>query len=170
MINVHTVNAYLEDNSLPIDIGYVLKDDGEGEFISQWDLLIPQPTALDLEPYHVQIQKEKLAEKLKIYRDSYWQIPTTVNGVQVFASEDEMLRINRLIEQIKINDINATIEFTALNGNYDLGVSELQAIMKAIFFAEQNARNAYNTVIAIHNVNPYSNLDAMITAFESEAS
>lgn len=111
---------------------------------------------------------DNFAQLLKLHRDIYWQKPIMVGGVQVLASEEEKLRINCLIEQIKINDFNGTIQFTALNGNHDLGVAGLQGILKAIFLVEQKARNAYNTVAAIHNVTPYPDLQSMITAFESE--
>ena len=44
MLTTDTINQYLEDNALPPDEGYLLKDAGAGVFIAVWDLAIPEPT------------------------------------------------------------------------------------------------------------------------------
>ena len=65
MITVDTVNRYLEDNGLPPDKGYLLKDAGEGAFIAEWNIGIPKPSTEQLNVYEAALLDEKPLRELK---------------------------------------------------------------------------------------------------------
>lgn len=65
MLNTDTINKYLEDNSLPPNDGYLLKDAGEGVFIAEWDLEIDEPTTEQLEALTAAVEADRVIEEWK---------------------------------------------------------------------------------------------------------
>lgn len=70
-INVKTVNRYLSNNGKPENQGYLLKDAGSGNFISDWSVSgLSQPTTSQLATIAVTLETEERHERLIAYAKS----------------------------------------------------------------------------------------------------
>ena len=65
MIHTKSVNAYLKENGLNPDSGYLLKDDGSGAKIVIWDLDIPRPQSGDLNAFWEDAQEKGIISRKK---------------------------------------------------------------------------------------------------------
>jgi hypothetical protein len=62
MFTVHHINKYLEENDRQKNVGFLIKDKGEGSFIAKWEVDgLPEPTIEQLSLYTVDLQNERLA-------------------------------------------------------------------------------------------------------------
>jgi len=61
MITTRGINNWLIDKGYPANDGYLLKDSGEGNYIAEWNLDIPQPDISEIEEY----EKEAYLSEIK---------------------------------------------------------------------------------------------------------
>lgn len=66
MITIKRINKYLEDNGKNEDIGYLLKDSGQGNFIAEWKVEgLDKPTENTLKKYDASIIVDEEMGQLK---------------------------------------------------------------------------------------------------------
>lgn len=77
---LYAINRYLEDNGLPQNEGFLLRDKGDGCFIAEWDVDIDKPSQ-DIIDFYLKEEQAKLEdaikqkEKIKAYEAMGWVDP-----------------------------------------------------------------------------------------------
>lgn len=70
MITTETINKYLKANGKTIDVGFLVKDSGSGNFIKSWSVTgLSKPAAADLTQYVDSVNDDRKAEKEREWRD-----------------------------------------------------------------------------------------------------
>jgi|Deesub1362A_J573_1020465.scaffolds.fasta_scaffold00740_9 hypothetical protein len=63
-MNIAQCLMYLFPDAVP-DRDYIVQDDGQGQYIAEWDLPDPQPTQAELEAVWPEVQAELAREEIK---------------------------------------------------------------------------------------------------------
>lgn len=108
MLNTDTINKYLEDNALPPDEGYLLKDSGSGNFIAEWDLGIDEPTTEQLDAITIIVNlangwkevKELQQQMLSPETEAAWRIAryTSQNALHGQSTKENPAKIQDLLQ------------------------------------------------------------------------
>jgi len=92
MLNTDTINKYLEDNTLPPNEGYLLKDIGSGNFIAEWGLEIDEPTTEQLKFLTAAVESDTVMkawnEEISASDNNYASPKNTARFMEDFYDEN----------------------------------------------------------------------------------